>query len=155
MRSPLPGPRSATGADVEALNRAVVQRLFDEGFSGGNLAVIDEVIAPDFQIFEPSLPPGPEGLKAIVKKNNASFEGWRFTLHDVLSEGDKVVVRWTGEGRHVASFMDETPTGKTVRLNGISIYELRDGLIVRDWVVPDNYDFLQQLGVLERRMMAE
>lgn len=146
---------AAADTDPERRNREVVQRLFDEGFSGGRLEVIDALVSPDFEFFDPNLPPGRDGLKAIVRKNNESFEDWHFTLHDVIAEGAKVVVRWTGEGRHTGSFMGETPTGETVRLDGISIYELDDGVIVRDWVVPDNFRFLQQLGLLPAQQLVE
>lgn len=129
-------------------NKALVTRLFREGFSGGNLEVVEEIFAPDIQLIDPNLPPGIEGIKAIVRKNNEAFAGWSFTLHDVLAVDDKVVVRWTGSGIHVASFMNEAPTGKRVQLNGLSIYRIAGGRIVTDWVIPDNLQFLVQLGII-------
>lgn len=138
-----------------AANTDVVRRLFLECFSGGNLDVLDEIIAPDFVFEYPNLPSGKEGLKAIVQKNNESFADWQFTLHDEISQGDRVVVRWSASGTHVGSFLGETPTGKTVELKGISIYEVRDGLLQKDWVEPDNLDFLGQLGLLPPMTFAE
>jgi len=129
-------------------NKEVVRRLFLECFSGGHLEVIDEIVAPDFEFEYPNLPAGVEGLKAIVRKNNESFEGWHFELHDVIAADDKVVVRWTGFGTHVKSFLGESPTGKRVELRGISIYVVRDGIIRKDWVEPDHLAFLSQLGLL-------
>lgn len=136
-------------------NIAIVKRLFLEGFSGGNLDVIDEVISPDFDLQDPNLPPGIEGLKAIVKKNNDAFENWHFTLHDVIAADDKVVVRWTGSGIHANSFMGETPTAKEIQLNGIGIYQVLDDKIVTDWVVPDNINFLEQLGIMKPMEMTD
>lgn len=130
-------------------NKAIVEKLFYEGFSGGNLRVIDELIGEDFILDDPNLPPGKEGLKAIVTKNNTSFSNWKFTIHDLLLDGDKVTARWTGSGVHVNSFMGEIPTNKVVSLHGISIYQIRDNKIVADWVIPDNLGFLKQLGVVQ------
>lgn len=129
-------------------NIAIVRRLFLEGFSGGNMDVIDEVVSADISLQDPNLPPGIEGLKAIVRKNNEAFEGWHFTLHDVMAVDDKVVVRWTGSGIHANSFMDEQPSGKEVQLNGIGIYQVANDKIVTDWVIPDNVQFLIQLGIM-------
>lgn len=129
-------------------NKQVVSRLFRDCFSGGHLEVIDEIISPDFEFEYPNLPAGVEGLKAIVKKNNECFEGWHFEMHDVLAVDDKVVVRWSASGIHVRPFLGESPTGKEVELKGISIYMLRDSIICRDWVEPDNLGFITQLGAL-------
>lgn len=134
--------------DLQEQNKEVVRKLFMDCFSGGNLEVLDEIISPEFELEYPNLPPGIEGLKAIVKKNNECFEGWQFTMHDVLAVDDKVVVRWSASGIHVKSFLGESPTKKKVQLKGIAIYLLKNGMILKDWVEPDNLGFLTQLGVL-------
>ena len=132
-----------------AANRSLVEKLFNQGFSGGNLNVLDEVMSKDIHFNDPMFPKGLEGLKALVKKNNDSFEGWHFKMHDLLCDADKVTVRWSGYGKHVASFMGETATQKDIELSGISIYRIEAGKIVADWVIPDNLGFLMQIGVLE------
>lgn len=142
------GAEPTTSASQLAQNEALIRRLFDEGFSGGNLAVVEEIFSPDIKLVDPNLPPGIEGVKAIVVKNNTTFDDWHFILHDVLPVDDKVVVRWTGTGIHANSFMGEAPTHKTVSLDGIAIYQIEDGRIVVDWVIPDNLQFLMQLGAL-------
>lgn len=136
-------------------NIALVRRLFLEGFSGGNLDVVEEVMSPDIRLEDPNLPPGIEGVKAIVKKNNDSFKNWQFTMHDVLAVDDKVVVRWSATGIHVNSFMGEAPTNKEVTLSGIGIYQIANNRIATDWVVPDNINFLMQLGVMEPMGMTD
>ena len=142
------GSDTATVQPVEELNKRVVRKLFMEGFSGGDLKVIEEVMSPDIELHDPNLPPGIEGVKAIVRKNNEAFDDWTFTMDDVIAVKDKVVIRWAATGIHAGSFKGETPTGKEVRLHGIAIYRLQDGVIVEDWVVPDNLQFLMQLGVI-------
>jgi predicted ester cyclase len=133
---------------VAEQNKEVVRRLLMDCFSGGNLEVLDEIISPEFEFEYPNLSPGIEGLKALVKKNNECFEGWQFTMHDVLAVDDKVVVRWSASGIHEKSFLGESTTKKKVQLKGIAIYLLKNGMILKDWVEPDNLGFLTQLGVL-------
>lgn len=140
--------------DQEAANKALVEKLFNEGFSGGHLDVVEAIFSPDIAFYDANLPPGIEGIKAIVIKNNSTFDDWHFILHDVLADGDKVMVRWTGTGVHARSFMGEKPTGKQVSLNGLAIYQVRDNRIVSDWVIPDNLQFLMQLGALSQFKMA-
>lgn len=135
-------------------NKRIIERLYYQGFSGGNLEVVEEIFSPDIQLFDPNLPPGIEGVKAIVRKNNSCFADWQFTLHELLAVDDRVVARWTAQGRHVGSFMGEEPTGKEVQLQGIAIYQMLDGKIVADWVMPDNFGLLKQLGVIPDQLMA-
>ena len=130
-------------------NKQLVSRLILECFSGGHLHVIDEIVSPEFEFHYPNMPSGIEGLKAIVQKNNDSFKDWSFKIYDLLAEGDKVVSRWSATGIHEKSFLGEPPTGNKVKLKGISIYQIQDGKIIKDWVEPDNLDFLTQLGILE------
>ena len=136
-------------------NIALVRRLFLEGFSGGHLDVVEEVMSPDIKLEDPNLPPGIEGVKAIVRKNNDSFKDWQFTMHDTLAVDDKVAVRWSASGIHVNSFMGEAPTNKEVTLSGIGIYQIADNKIVTDWVVPDNINFLMQLGIIDPMGMTD
>ena len=130
-------------------NKALVEKLFYQGFSGGNMDVLDEVFAQDIHFEYPGVPAGLDGIKAIVQKNNASFAGWRFTMHDTLCDGDKVTVRWSASGRHVKSFMGEEPTNKEVELSGISIYRIENNRIAADWVAPDNLGLLTQIGAMD------
>jgi predicted ester cyclase len=59
-----------------------------------------------------------------------------------------VVVRWVGSGTHVAEVNGIPPTGKSVRVDAISIHKMRDGKIAETWEVWDTLGFLQQLGVV-------
>lgn len=136
------------GSGCGPTQRRLVEELFHQGFTGADMAVLDRVLSADFEFVDPQFPPGIAGLKALVRKNNESFEGWHFELHDQRCDGDRITVRWRGRGRHVRSYMGEQPTQKQVELTGISIYRVRDGRIDADWVSPDNLGFLRQLGVL-------
>lgn len=147
MPNPIP-TREQGSQESEALNIAVVKRLFNEGFAGGHEDILDEIFEPDLVFEDPALPPGIEGLKAIVRKNNHSFAGWHFILHEIVAESDRVAVRWTGTGTHVNPFMGEKPTNKQIKLEGISIYYLKRGRIRMDNVVVDNLGFLRQLGII-------
>jgi steroid delta-isomerase-like uncharacterized protein len=43
------------------------------------------------------------------------------------------------------------PTGRSIDIEGIDLYELRDGLISRHTLIYDLYDFTQQIGLLPPR----
>jgi predicted ester cyclase len=68
-------------------------------------------------------------------------QDYHLTIEDIISEGDKVAVRWSSK------FIDATTT-KLVSNKGVVIYRLADGKIVESWFSTDMLGFMRQLGVL-------
>lgn len=133
----------------------LIEKLFYKGFSGGNMDIIEEVFHPNIHFEDPMFPPGIEGIKALVKKNNEAMSGWTFQINDTVAEGDKACVRWTATGTHTGSFMGEKPTGNNVELKGIVIYEFSGDKITSDWLMSDNLGFLMQIGVVSPKDMTK
>nr|EJI96948.1 snoaL-like polyketide cyclase family protein [Rhodococcus sp. JVH1] len=71
-----------------------------------------------------------------------------WTIEEMFSAGDRVVVRWTGTGTHVGEVNGIPPTGNKIRVDAISIHRLADGKIAETWQVWDTLGFLQQLGAI-------
>ena len=131
-------------------NKAVVRRFLEEVFNNGNLAVIDELIAPGF-VEHPSQPgqqPGPEGAKQAIGMFRAAFPDLRVTIDDMIAEGDRVVVRTTFTGTHQGDMMGIPPTGKQVSLSAISIERISGGKFVERREQADMMGMMQQLGVV-------
>ena len=65
----------------------------------------------------------------------------------MVTEGDKVAVRWTWRGTHTGEFWGIPPTGNEVAITGISILHVVGGKIVEEWGEVDNMGLMAQLGV--------
>lgn len=130
-------------------NKALLRRLFKEVWNEGNLATVDELLAPDYVLHDPAkLVRGPEGFKAYVSAFRAAFPDLHATIEDQIAEGDKVAMRFTGHATHKGEFQGIAPTGKQIMLTGINIQRIVDGRIVENWVNLDTLGLLQQLGVI-------
>ena len=81
--------------------------------------------------------------------------GQRFTVEEMIAEGDRVVVRWTGSGTHVGAFMGIPPTGRSFTISGIDIYRMADGKMAEHWHVVDQLALLGQLGLLPEQEPSE
>ncbi len=131
-------------------NKAIERRFFEEVVNKGNLAVLDELLAPDF--VDHSAPPGiaadREGAKQFFAMAHSAFPDFHSTLEDMFAEGDKVVQRFTARGTHKGEWMGIAPTGKQITIPGIAIHRITGGKIVENWVVMDMLGALQQLGVV-------
>ena len=54
-------------------------------------------------------------------------------IEDIITEGDKVLVRWKTRGKHKGDLRGLSPTGKQLRLPGDAIYLFKDKQIVEMW----------------------
>ena len=132
-------------------NKIIMQRYFEQAWNLGNLAVLDELVAPNYINHNPAmpgLPPGPAGLKPIFTAFRQAFPDIYFTIEDQIAEGDLVVTRWTMRGTQQGELMGVPPTGKQVSVTGIETERLADGKIVEHWLNVDQLGMLQQLGVV-------
>jgi predicted ester cyclase len=77
-----------------------------------------------------------------------AFPDCRFTIDDMIAEGDQVVTKKTFTGTHTGELNGIPPTGKRVTLRFADFMRIRDGKIVEHWLSMDQLSFLQQLGVL-------
>ncbi len=96
----------------------------------------------------PDVSPDLQGLKQFVTVVTAVFPDWHPTIEDMIAEGDKVVVRFTGSGTHKGEFMGIPPTGKQVTITAIAIQRIAGGKIVENWLQADMLGMMQQLGVV-------
>ena len=128
--------------------RRVVNRIVEEAYNRGNFTVLDECVAPDFTsaMLPEGSPGGPEAFRLGIAAFRAGFPDLHFTIDDQIAEPGTVVNRWTMTGTHQGSFMGIEPTGKTVRIHGISIWYLRDDQVVDFWVVMDEHGLRQQFN---------
>lgn len=130
-------------------NKALDRRYVGEVLDKGNLAVIDEIMAPNYVGHVPGFPPSDrEGDKQLIAMFRAAFPDLHFTLEDQIGEGDKVVHRLTGRGTHKGEFQGIPPTGKQVTVTGININRFAEGKVVESWGIIDMLGLLQQLGVI-------
>jgi steroid delta-isomerase-like uncharacterized protein len=133
----------------DAESKAVVRRLIEEVWTGGNVAVADEVIATNFVRHGPTAEGevrGREGLKRLVGMYRTAYPDLRIRLEDQVAEGAQVVTRWTASGTHRGALMGITPTGKTIMVAGVIVDRVVGGKIETEWAFYDVMGMLQQLG---------
>ncbi len=136
--------------DEREANKALVRRVVEEAYNQGNLAVVDEVAAPDAVSHgtPPGWPAGVEGARQFIVMWRTAFPDIHSTIEDQIAQGDRVVTRWTARGTHQGEMMGIPPTGRPVTVSGMTINRISGGRVVEDWTVVDQLGLLQQLGAL-------
>jgi len=132
-------------------NKAVVRRLFDEVWNGGNLGVIPDLYGTDFVAhYRPPIDfgKGLEGVRASVRRVRTAFPDYHEEVRLLIAEGEYVVAWFTITGTHKGNLGDAPPTGKRFEIEEIAIFRLREGKVVEQRGIPERLLFLQQLGLL-------
>jgi len=130
-------------------NKAVVARFSHEFFTRGRLEVADDYLTRDFRDHNPLLgfAGDREGLKATAAAFRRAFPDWRSVSHDLIAEGDRVVEPFAATGTHRGELLEISATGRSVSVEGVSIYLLRGGRIAERWGLLDQAGLLRQLGI--------
>jgi predicted ester cyclase len=89
---------------------------------------------------------GRDEFKQSLATTTASFEGMHLTVHDAITSGDQVVLRFTNSSTHVGPFLNRPATGRHAEWLGIGIYTVGDGWITEGWFADDIFGVLVQLG---------
>jgi steroid delta-isomerase-like uncharacterized protein len=132
--------------DNKAILRAYVETIFNQK----QVDRADELVAADY-VDHAALPgqaPGLEGAKKKWAMYLAGIPDLRVTIEEMVAEGDMVGVRRSYEGTHRGELLGVPPTGKQVRIGGISIFRLAGGKIAEHWEQLDRLALMQQLGVI-------
>ena len=129
-------------------NKALVRRLYDEVVNGGNLDLADKFISPDAIEHEDLSDNGLDSFKNFFAAFRGAYPDLKFTVEDMIAEGDKVVVRITVTGTNDGDcdFMKFAPTGKKIDIETIDIFRCTDGMLVEHWGRTDTLCMLDQLG---------
>jgi C-1 hydroxylase len=128
-------------------NKAIIRKGI-EAANKRNLAILDEVIAPDFVdnfLQVRSL----ESFKKFLTELLKGFPDFHITIEDIVAEGDKVCVYVTETMTHTGEFEGIAPTGKKITYPSVWIIRIVDGKMVEREGVGNDLDYYKQLGVIE------
>lgn len=130
-------------------NKEIVRKFFKDFLSKGNLAVADQIIAPNHVHHDPATPDfgkGPEGQKQTISLYRNAFPDLQFKINGMIEAENCVTTRYTATGTHKAEFNGIAPTNKSLSVEGIAINRLSRGKVVETWVIWDALGLMQQLG---------
>jgi hypothetical protein len=107
----------------------IIARRFLELVSEHNIEKISEMVAPTWRMHggPPALPPGPDGIRELFKTIGPIDQKW--TIDDVIAEGDKVVARATNTCVQ-ESFLGIPARGRRQTFTATFIHRIAGGKIL-------------------------
>lgn len=132
-------------------NKEMIRSMYEDCLNKRNFGWIGESISEDYT--GPGGEKGPAGFERVIKGLLLGFPDIRWTVEDLIAEGDRVVVRWTWNGTHTGAFAGYPASGKRLENKAVAIYQFREGRIVNAWMQSDRLGFLQQLGAVPQDVL--
>lgn len=148
---------TTTSEDAKAMCVRSMQLMVD-----GSRADLEAVVHPDAVNREAKDEPpacrgrGPEAFHATAVWLRSMFADLAFEVHEVVAEGDTVVVHNTMSGRHTGVATNYgpdgrvveafPPTGKRFATTQTHWFKLRDGKVIEHWANRDDIGTALQLG---------
>jgi steroid delta-isomerase-like uncharacterized protein len=134
--------------DVEAQNKAVARSFFEDVLDTGKLENYPKSHAPDFVAHAEGHAASLEEDIAAAREQRKALPDMRVKVNHIVAEGDLVSVHWTASGTNTAPGWGMPATGKSVSVNGMTVFRFASGLIQEEWSVFDQYSIMKQLGLL-------
>ncbi|MFE4259763.1 ester cyclase [Streptomyces sp. NPDC056883] len=131
--------------------RKIAPRVLDDLWNKRDLAVIDEHFSSGVVTHVP-LPGQPvihgiPGLRDLASQMFTAMPDLSRTTHEVLAQGEKVMVRGELRGHHLGTLMGIPPTGMPTYLTEHVILRFSGSKIVEMWQQADYLGVLGQIGI--------
>jgi steroid delta-isomerase-like uncharacterized protein len=137
-------------AKLEEQNKALVTQYVEGLNKGGDFEVLKELLAPEFLFYSPSRTNKPNSRAEQIEMDimfNKSFPDLSWNVQEIITKGDKVIVRYIGRGTHKGEFLGIPPTGNQIEWSGISIMRIENGKVVEEKEENDGSNIMLQLGM--------
>ncbi|HSJ09968.1 MAG TPA: ester cyclase [Longimicrobiales bacterium] len=126
---------------------AMVRRMFDDVWSAGDYTALPELLAPGFRFnFRGrAMPMDTAAFRGMVTSWRTAFPDLRFTVHDVVIDGNRAAARLTFTGTHSAPMFGIAATGRAVTVTMMAFVRFEGGRMAEMWEDYDEHALRQQL----------
>jgi predicted ester cyclase len=118
-------------------------KRIERGFNERDPRLIEELLSPHLVDHNRLL--GGVDLRQRMARVLEAVEDARYSVEEVIVEGNAVAWRWSITGTHTNPIMGVTPTGKAITISGLSAAVLKDGKVMEHWEFSDDQSVLAQL----------
>jgi predicted ester cyclase len=147
---------------TEEQNADLVRSWYEGVWNQRDLDLIDDILAPDYVRYRAGIPfdnaTGSDDDRAWVEMILAEFPDVKFSVEDLLVDGDKVAVRTITTGTQMGAMTDmgnAVATERQMSRENLAIWQIECGKLSEQWIVQDNLGMLRQLGIITQDEMSD
>lgn len=130
-------------------NEETMRRLVNEVINNKCLAVIDDIIHPDYVYRTPGQElHGRQALCELFTAYHTAFPDLHVKIDELICTDNKAALLFTLTGTHDNELMGIPATGKQVNINGMICSRIENGQIIEEWELLDQLTLFQQLDMV-------
>jgi len=128
-------------------NRKLVESFVAAVFVNHELSSLDRYLRDDYIQHNADVPQGKAGFKEFFETAFKALPDFRYTVKQVVADGDQVWVHSTTTGTHTGgTWLDVAPTGNKLNFDVVDMFRVDNGKIAEHWDVADTLGLFSQLG---------
>lgn len=146
---PVVPPASPAAPDALAASKALVRRYIEDVLAGGRLDLLEDLVAADYADRTPGADAegaGPEVVRRAQERLREQFRDVRYTIDQLVAEGDLVVARYTVQAVHQPRKAGDAATPRDISITGMTLFRVEGGRIRESWTINDQLEMFHQLG---------
>ena len=125
------------------------KRFVAQFINGGDETVLDELVHDDYVYRGPDQEVrGKSELVQMFRNYRIAFPDLAVTAHNLMGDGDRVMMDFSLQGTHQGEFMGMPATEKSFLIRGLIISRFKEDKICEDWEILDQISLLTQLGAM-------
>lgn len=134
------------------LHENIVERWFEDLFTRGALSAVEDLVTAHFAAYGTGgdgrtiETRGPEAFREWLRWYLSAFTDREWSVHDTISEGNKVVARYSGWATYRGGLLGIPSGDQRVRETGILIYRIEGGKVDAIWSEMSDLQVVMQLG---------
>jgi steroid delta-isomerase-like uncharacterized protein len=135
--------------NVQMMTCLVTELL--EAWNAHDVQRVAQFYAPDFEgvdVAQASPQRGPEAIRRSITNYFQAFPDLRFMADVIIIQDEQVALAWTAHGTHRGKLMNIPPTGRPIRVQGVSLLTILDGKIKKASYIWDVAGLLRSIGLL-------
>lgn len=135
-------------------NETIARQYYTEAHDTGDVGLVNRRLASDYVHHNPfpGFSSGREGAKQSLALLHTAFPDLEFAVEDMVSEGNRVAIRWEFQGTHLGREWRGIPaSGNPIVITGMHFVRIERGRIAEEWRNSDTLALVQQMGVIPSR----
>jgi steroid delta-isomerase-like uncharacterized protein len=120
-------------------NKALIRRIYEQGFNEGDPSPFDELYADDFRHHHKTIHDvsrGGAGEKESMQRFRSAIPDVRFTIQDCMAEQDRVMVHLRVTGTAATAF-PPIAAGESIDFGAVALFRIVDERVAEEWFYRD------------------
>jgi steroid delta-isomerase-like uncharacterized protein len=129
----------------------ILTQFMAEVWNAGDVDACDKYIAPKYTIHHDPGDPWDrqeldlQGFKDRLRISRAPFPDQRFSIQDLVAEGNTAIMTWLWSATHKGDIPGFPATGNIIKMSGATVYYFDNGRLTGHWQIADRLGVYMQL----------